>query len=206
MEKIRIFCENTRSFETVALGSSLKNLSEKICPAVDTGCGCGMPVLAALVDRKLVSLDYKVINPRNVEFIGYDHPEGRRTYIRSLCFVLQNAVNELYPDKVLAVDYSLPSGLNCEIREKVSHEDGRPNVYLITDEEIANLNKINRDNTTFINSTIAITNGLNTTIPNLFETIIIAYEHLADLFDQIATINSEISNIKEQIAALTPPE
>jgi hypothetical protein len=76
----------------------------------------------------------------------------------------------------------------------------------LTDEEIANLNKINRDNTTFINSTIAITNGLNTTIPNLFETIIIAYEHLADLFDQIATINSEISNIKEQIAALTPPE
>ena len=35
---------------------------------------------------------------------------------------------------------------------------------------------------------------------------IVAYEHLADLFDQIATINSEISNIKEQIAALTPPE
>ena len=139
MEKIRIFCENTRSFETVALGSSLKNLSEKICPAVNAGCGCGMPVLAALVDRKLVSLDYKVINPRNVEFIGYDHPEGRRTYIRSLCFVLQNVVREMYPDKVLAVDYSLPSGLYCEIRELKSLEDGRPDVYFATDEELAEM-------------------------------------------------------------------
>jgi len=95
-----------------------------------------MPVLAALVDRKLVSLDYKVINPHNVRFIGYDHPDGRRTYIRSLCFVLQNVVREMYPDKVLAIDYSLPSGLYCEIREQVPMEDGRPRVYFVTDAEL----------------------------------------------------------------------
>ena len=91
------------------------------------------------MDNCLKGLDFIVLEPHNIRFITYDHPDGRRTYIRSLCFVLQNAVNELYPDKVLAVDYSLPSGLYCEIREKVSHEDGRPNVYLITDEEIASL-------------------------------------------------------------------
>ena len=76
----------------------------------------------------------------------------------------------------------------------------------LTDDEINNLNTVDPDTTTFINSTIAITNGINTTIPNLFETINLAYEHLADLFDQIATINAEITNLKEQIAALTPHE
>ena len=76
----------------------------------------------------------------------------------------------------------------------------------LTDDEINNLNKIDPDTTTFINSTIAITNGLNTTIPNLFETINLAYEHLADVFEQISSINSEITNLKEQIAALTPHE
>ena len=117
MEEIRIYCENTGSYENVAMGSTLKALSERICPTIDAKCGCEMPVLAALVDRKLVSLDYKVINPHNVLFIGYSHPDGRRTFIRSLCFVLQNVVREMYPDKILAIDYALPSGLYCEIRE-----------------------------------------------------------------------------------------
>ena len=136
MEEIRIYCENTGMNADVRMGSTLKELSERICPSVDAKCGSGMPVLAALVDRKLVSLDYKVINPHNVLFIGYDHPDGRRTYIRSLCFVLQNVIREMFPDKVLAIDYSLPSGLYCEIRELVPLEDGRPRVYFVTDAEL----------------------------------------------------------------------
>ena len=136
MEEIRIYCENTGTYENVTMGSTLKALSERICPALDAKCGCAMPVLAALVDRKLVSLDYKVINPHNVLFIGYGHPDGRRTYIRSLCFVLQNVVRDMYPDKVLAIDYSLPSGLYCEIRELTPMEDGRPRVYFATDDEL----------------------------------------------------------------------
>ena len=71
-----------------------------------------------------------------VEFIGYNHPDGRRTYIRSLCFVLQNAIRELYPDKVLVIDHSLPSGLYCEIREAVKVENGRRMVYFATNEEL----------------------------------------------------------------------
>ncbi len=139
MEKIRIYCENTNSYESVPMGSTLKDLSDRICPSVDAKCGNNMPVLAALVDRKLVSLDYKVINPHNVLFIGYDHPDGRRTYIRSLCFVLQNVIRRMYPDKVLVIDYSLPSGLYCEIRETKHMEDGRPHVYFATDEELARI-------------------------------------------------------------------
>ena len=136
MEEIRIYCENTGKYDKVPMGSTLKELSDRICPTINAKCGSGMPVLAALVDRKLVSLDYKVINPHNVEFIGYDHPDGRRTYIRSLCFVLQNVIREMYPDKVLAIDYSLPSGLYCEIRELAPMQDGRPHVYFVTDEEL----------------------------------------------------------------------
>lgn len=39
----------------------------------------------------------------------------RRTYIRTLMFILQKTVSELYPNKVLHLDYSLPSGLYGEI-------------------------------------------------------------------------------------------
>ena len=118
------------------MGTTLKQLAEKICPPMTSGPCADLPVLAALVDNKLKSLDYKVINPHNVRFVGYGHPDGRRTYIRSLCFVLQNVVRQMFPDKVLSIDYSLPSGLYCEIRELVCMEDGRPKVYFATDEEL----------------------------------------------------------------------
>ena len=137
MEEIRIFCENTGSYEKVLMGSTLKDLSERLCPGTDSGCD--LPVLAALVDNKLKSLDYKVINPHNVRFVGYDHPDGRRTYIRSLCFVLQKVVREMFPGKVLVIDYSLPSGLYCEIREVEPMEDGRQKVYFVTDDQLEKL-------------------------------------------------------------------
>ena len=136
MEDIRIYCENTSAYVKVEMGTTLADLSRQVCPALTVGSRKEVPVLAALVDNKLKSLDYKIINPHNVCFIGYDHPDGRRTYIRSLCFVLQKVIREMYPDKILVIDYSLPSGLYCEIREIKSIEDMRPSVYFATDEEL----------------------------------------------------------------------
>ncbi|MCX4337495.1 MAG: nucleoside kinase [Bacteroidales bacterium] len=142
MNGVKVYCENTGTFETIQAGTTLKELSDRICPyAAKNGKAaedrqCGQPVLAALVDNRLHSLDYAVINPHNIRFIGYGHPDGRRTYIRSLCFVLQKVIREMYPEKVLVIDYSLPSGLYCEIRETACMEDGRPRPYFATDEEL----------------------------------------------------------------------
>ena len=132
METVRIYCENTSSYEQVGMGSTLRDLSVRICPVMDGD----LPVLGALVDNRLRQLDYKILSTHNVRFIGYDHPAGRRTYIRSLCFVLQNVIRSMYPDKSLAIDYSLPSGLYCEIREKDAMEDGRPKPCFVTDEQV----------------------------------------------------------------------
>lgn len=130
MESIRIYCENIGEYREVEMGTTLS----QVCASL--GLDSGTTTLAALVDNKLKSLDYKIINPHNVRFIGYDHPDGRRTYIRSLCFVLQSVIREMYPDKVLVIDYSLPSGLYCEVREVKPLEDGRPHVYFMTDEAL----------------------------------------------------------------------
>lgn len=132
METVRIYCENTSSYEQVGMGSTLGDLSVRICPVMDGD----LPALGALVDNRLRQLDYKILSTHNVRFIGYDHPAGRRTYIRSLCFVLQNVIRSMYPDKSLAIDYSLPSGLYCEIREKDAMEDGRPKPCFVTDEQV----------------------------------------------------------------------
>ena len=141
MKDIRIYCENANASVTVKMGTTLKELSETICSET-TG---GLPVLAALVDNKLKSLDYKIINPHNVRFIGYDHPDGRRTYIRSLCFVLQSVVREMFPAKILSIDYALPSGLYCDIREREPAEDGRPRRIFLTDDKIAEIEERMRE-------------------------------------------------------------
>ena len=115
---IEILCTNDNGRHAAEKGSTLLELSRRICTeAVDPKTGKRYPVLAALVDHKLKELSFNVFFPHEVTFIGYNHPDGRRTYIRSLCFLLQHVVRDIYPGKVLVIDHSLPSGLYCELRE-----------------------------------------------------------------------------------------
>ena len=137
MEETVIYCENDKSYRKVGTGTHLSSLSDEFCRTVtDEKTGECLPVLAALVDHALKELDFPVMMPHKVEFIGYNHPDGRRTYIRSLCFVLQHAIRDLYPDKILLIEYSLPSGLYCEIREQNPNDDGILPTHFVTDEEI----------------------------------------------------------------------
>ena len=122
------------------LFEKLGDFSKQVCPVVkDDRTGVVYPVLAALVDHKLKELDFKLAMTHEVEFIGYNHPDGRRTYLRSLCFVLQNAVRELFPDKVLVIDHSLPSGLYCKVIETRKQEDGRCRTLALTQEQLASI-------------------------------------------------------------------
>ena len=122
------------------LFEKLGDFSRQVCPVVkDDRTGVVYPVLAALVDHKLKELDFKLAMTHEVEFIGYNHPDGRRTYLRSLCFVLQNAVRELCPDKVLVIDHSLPSGLYCKVIETRKQEDGRCRTLSLTQEQLASV-------------------------------------------------------------------
>ena len=136
-KEIAIYCKNDGKNHRIELGGTLGDLSKKWCRSVtDPKTGQKLDVIAALVDNKLKELHFKPVLFHQVEFIGFNNPDGRRCYLRSLCFVLQNAIRALYPDKVLVVDHSLPSGLYCEIHEKTKLEDGRSKVCFVTDDEI----------------------------------------------------------------------
>ena len=95
-------------------GSSLASIAPSVVK--DPKTGKEYPVLAALVDHKVKALDFEVYAPHSVEFVGYNHPEGRRTYLRSLSFLAQCAARKLFPDRVFKINHSLPSGLYCKLR------------------------------------------------------------------------------------------
>lgn len=137
-DKFNVFLVNDGKRYEVPFLKRLGDFSNEVCKTVtDEKTGVEYPVLAALVDHKLKELDYRLSMSHEVEFIGYNHPDGRRTYLRSLCFVLQNAVRELFPDKVLIVDHSLPSGLYCNICDVELREDGRRVPVRLSDEDLA---------------------------------------------------------------------
>ena len=125
-DKFNVLLVNDGKTHEVPFLKRLGDFSEETCKTVkDAKTGVEYPVLAALVDNMLKELDYRMVVAHEVEFIGYNHPDGRRTYLRSLCFVLQNAIRKVFPDKVLIVDHSLPSGLYCTVNEPELKEDGR---------------------------------------------------------------------------------
>ena len=122
MDSITICCVNDGKDYQIGLGQPLSTIAPKT--VVDALTGKEYPVLAALVDHQLKALDFPVLYPHRVEFIGYNHPEGRRTYLRSLCFLAQRAARSLFPEKILKINHSLPSGLYCKFRaEHVADEN-----------------------------------------------------------------------------------
>lgn len=139
-DKFEVLLVNDGRRYELPLFEKLGDFSKQVCLVVkDDRTGVVYPVLAALVDHKLKELDFKLAMTHEVEFIGYNHPDGRRTYLRSLCFVLQNAVRELFPDKVLVIDHSLPSGLYCKVIETRKQEDGRCRTLALTQEQLASV-------------------------------------------------------------------
>lgn len=116
MEKVEILCENLGRKIYVPKGTSLLEIAREFCPTVaDPKTKRKFPVLAAYVDHKLKELTFNVMTTYKVEFLGYCHADGRRTYLRSICFILQKVVREQFPTRTLIMDHTLPSGMYCEI-------------------------------------------------------------------------------------------
>ena len=116
MEELRISCVNDGKQYPVQPGDRLSSIAPEF--VTDAKTGKQYRVLAALVDHKLKQLDFTLFYPHEVEFIGYNNPEGRRTYIRSLSFLLQKAVRNLFPEEALEINHSLPSGLYCRFDDR----------------------------------------------------------------------------------------
>ena len=121
MKQITITLASSGEKINVEVGSTLASIAPKT--VTDPKTGKEYPVLAALCDHKLKSLDYEVYAPHSIEFVGFNHPDGRRTYLRSLSFLAQRAARTLFPDRKFKINHSLPSGLYCKLRgERITDE------------------------------------------------------------------------------------
>jgi len=82
-------------------------------------------IFSAQFNGEVVDLNTPVDREGKVTFFDFAHPEGRRTYLRTLIFVLSFAFHILFPEVRVKVLHSIGDGVFCQLEEKedLSTED-----------------------------------------------------------------------------------
>ncbi|WP_417172393.1 nucleoside kinase [Alistipes putredinis] len=109
-DTLPVICENAGRTIEVAMGTTLLEVERQL--RLDGP----HPFLAAHVNNRIKELNYRIYKPVTVRFIDITSFEGIRVYQRTISFILQKAVRELFPDRTLYIRHSLgASGFYCEI-------------------------------------------------------------------------------------------
>ncbi|MBR2786978.1 MAG: nucleoside kinase [Clostridia bacterium] len=72
--------------------------------------------IAARFNNEVKSLNYKLHENGKIKLIDISDIDGRRIYRKGLLFVLGMAIEELYPEAKMIVNYQLSNSLLCEFR------------------------------------------------------------------------------------------
>lgn len=127
-DTVEIHLKNTNQKKQVPVGSSL----EDIIKIFDFK----MPYLIAnaKVNNRTESLAYKVYRPKLVEFMDITSQSAMRTYVRSLCFILAKAVNDILPDATTYIEHAVAKGYFFHI--EIDNELGK-----VTDSQLDEIRK-----------------------------------------------------------------
>ena len=129
-DTIKIYCENTASELHVNPGTSMAQVIAMLAIRNPN------PFLAGYVNNRLKELYYKIYSPVSLRFVDITHFEGMRVYQRTLFFVLQKAVSDLFPGQKLHIKHSVAKGFYCEIE---GMEDITPDQLRAIDERMREL-------------------------------------------------------------------
>ena len=94
----------TREFKK---GTTLAEIGQEFADRYDS------PLAAGIFNGLEYSLSYQVTEEGEVGFIPMNSVEGMRAFVRSIIFVCDVAMKELFPDTELEVCNSLGSALYC---------------------------------------------------------------------------------------------
>ena len=107
---LQIYCKNINKSKSFPIGISLLD--------VYSGFGLDLPYgpVSAKVNNKVESLTFRLYNSKDVEFQDIRSSSGMRTYVRSLCFVLCKAVEDLYPNGSIVLEHPVSKGYYCRLQ------------------------------------------------------------------------------------------
>ncbi len=109
MKTVEIRCKNNKKNSKHEIGSTLSDIFFEINPKMT------LPPVAAKVNNEIMGLGYRVFGNKTVEFIDITSQEGYRVYTRTLFFILSKAVNDLFPEGHLKIEFPVSNGYFCQL-------------------------------------------------------------------------------------------
>lgn len=114
---IQIRCKNNGITKSFTEGVSLLEVFNAF-PELDFP----YPAVSAKVNNSSQGLKFRVWQNRDVEFVDVRDNSGFRAYVRSLCFVLYKATQDVFPDSRLYMEHPISRGYFCNFKKA----DGQP--------------------------------------------------------------------------------
>ena len=76
------------------------------------------PVVSAKVNNASEGLKFRLYQNRDVEFLDAREGSGHRVYVRSLCFLLYKATQDIFPGSKLFIEHTISRGYYCNFKKK----------------------------------------------------------------------------------------
>jgi uridine kinase len=111
---LQIRCKNNNSTKRFPEGTSLLDIYHEFADEIKLS----YPVVSAKVNNVSQGLKFRVFQNRDVEFLDASEGSGHRVYVRSLCFVLYKATQDVFPGSKLFIEHSLCRGYYCNFKKR----------------------------------------------------------------------------------------
>ena len=109
---LQIRCKNNNVTKSFPEGTSLLDVYQEFADEIKLP----YPVVSAKVNNTSQGLKFRLFQNRDVEFLDACEGSGHRVYVRSLCFMLYKATQDVYPGSKLFIEHSLCRGYYCNFR------------------------------------------------------------------------------------------
>ena len=124
---LQIRCKNNNVTKSFPEGSSLLDVYQEFADDIKLP----YPVVSAKVNNASQGLKFRLYQNRDVEFLDARAGSGHRAYVRSLCFVLYKATQDLFSGSKLFIEHTISRGYYCNFKKKNNDQ--------LTDEDVDRL-------------------------------------------------------------------
>ena len=134
---LQIRCKNNNVTKSFPEGVSLLDVYQEFADDIKLP----YPVVSAKVNNASQGLKFRVFQNRDVEFMDARQGSGHRVYVRSLCFLLYKATQDVFPGSKLFIEHTISRGYYCNFKKKSNEPLSAGDVELICErmQEIVNL-------------------------------------------------------------------
>ena len=203
MNKVEIVLANTGERMMVEPGTQLFQLAENYVKQKTAADGkAPWPVLGALVNNKVESLQYRIYNPKTIQLLDITSRQGFRMYRNALTMMLYTAVHDCYPKATLCIDHSMQNGFYCRITSAVD-DFVLPDPMEVCTKVRERMIELQEQDIPFSTKTMLMKDAIELIRPRHMPKTLYILEHLRQLYIEMNFLGDKVHKINGKLAPST---